>query len=174
MSIADSLFHLLTLPQWHALLRTASIGFAPVEAALGDPASGDATSIDRPLDLAAFQDHKATLPPYAPPSLTEEGFIHLSSREQVCGVANRFYQDQGDLILLEIDPQRLQADLRWEAPVHPDGSPPEPDAPQFPHLYGSLNLDAVIEWYNLPQRDGQFTLPATLLGADGGSLGHFN
>ena len=72
---------------------------------------------------------------YAPPSLEREGFIHLCTEAQLSGVVERFYRTQRDMILLTIDPNRLQAELRYE-----EGEPGE----AFPHLYGPLNLDAVI------------------------------
>jgi uncharacterized protein (DUF952 family) len=72
---------------------------------------------------------------YAPPSLEREGFIHLCTEAQLSGVVERFYQGQRDMLLLTIDPTRLHAELRYEES--------EPDE-AFPHLYGALNLDAVI------------------------------
>lgn len=144
--MTDWLFHLLTQEQWLALTGSLAI----------------AAKTETPIDRPSFHRHKTNLPPYAPPSLAQEGFIHLSTRSQVCGVADRFYQNQGDLILLAIDPHHLHSEIRWEAPAHPDGSPPEADAPLFPHLYGSLNWDAVIEVYDLPQHGGRFTLPPAL------------
>ncbi len=72
---------------------------------------------------------------YAPPSLEREGFIHLCTEVQLSGVVERFYRTQRDMLLLTIDPNRLQAELRYE-----EGEPGE----AFPHLYGPLNLDAVI------------------------------
>jgi uncharacterized protein (DUF952 family) len=67
----------------------------------------------------------------------EVGFIHCSCAHQVAGVANAFYADLQDLVLLVIDPTRLAARLRLE-PTVPGGEP-------FPHIYGPLNLDAVVE-----------------------------
>jgi uncharacterized protein (DUF952 family) len=76
---------------------------------------------------------------YRVASLEQEGFIHCSTTEQVAGVADRFYRGQTDLVLLHIDPQRLQAPLRYEAPAEaPAGNE------RFPHIYGPLNLDAVV------------------------------
>lgn len=74
--------------------------------------------------------------PYAPASLFDEGFIHLSATpEQVAWVANRFYADVLDLIALVIDEERLDAPVRWDETV--DG--------RFPHLYGPLNREAIVE-----------------------------
>lgn len=91
---------------------------------------------------------------YCPPSLTREGFIHASTRAQVAGSANRFFADQPNLLVLTIDPDRLDVPLRWEASPHS----PSP----FPHLYGPLPLDAVVAvdpW--LRAHDGRFD-PADL------------
>ena len=71
-------------------------------------------------------------------TLEEEGFIHASSPDQVQGVADRYYQDVTDeLVLLVIDPERLTSEVRWdESPTHGEA---------FPHIYGPLNPDAVVE-----------------------------
>jgi len=88
---------------------------------------------------------------YAAASLETEGFIHLSQPEQVAWVANQFYKGQPGLMLLCIDPTQLSAELRYdEVPGH--GT--------FPHLYGSLNLDAVTQVVPFePDTDGSFSLP---------------
>ena len=99
---------------------------------------------------------------YTPPSLHNEGFIHCSTWDQVLRVADAFYREVPDLLLLCIDPARLQADLRWEAPAHPDGHdrPPTNDDEQFPHIYGALNLDAVVQTLPLKKKaDGLHSLP---------------
>ena len=71
-------------------------------------------------------------------TLAEEGFIHASQAPQVAGTANRFYRDvPGDLVLLVIDPALLRAEIRYE-------DVPGAELP-FPHVYGPLNVDAVIE-----------------------------
>jgi uncharacterized protein (DUF952 family) len=80
-------------------------------------------------------------------------FHPLSRPEQVHLPANAVYSAQRDLVLLWVDPTRLQAELRYEAP--------EPGAPHFPHLYGPLNLDAVVAETRLERwKRGAFTLPA--------------
>lgn len=57
---------------------------------------------------------------YSAPSLEEEGFIHCSTMAQVFGVANAFYLDETDeVLLLELDSERIQAEVRYEAPNHP-------------------------------------------------------
>lgn len=80
-------------------------------------------------------------------SLENEGFIHFSKPEQVVDTANRYYAGRTDLLLLWVDPKKLAAELRWEQ-SHGDA---------YPHLYGPLNLDAVIAFSAFaPAPDGVF------------------
>jgi len=84
---------------------------------------------------------------YRPASLAVEGFIHASLSGQVLGVANRFYPSRQDLLLLWIDPQRLRPELRYEPA----------DGELFPHIYGALNLEAVLAVVSFqPDADGIF------------------
>lgn len=75
-----------------------------------------------------------------PESLSSAGFIHLSTPEQVHLPANRLYRGRVDLVLLHIDSGRLNAPLRWEP-----GVPTDPQSMLFPHLYGPLPVEAVID-----------------------------
>lgn len=74
---------------------------------------------------------------YEATSLSIEGFIHLSKKEQVEGVLQRYYQNVPELLLLHVDENKLVAELKYEL------SPSVNEL--FPHLYGQLNLDAVVE-----------------------------
>lgn len=95
---------------------------------------------------------------YRAPSLATHGFIHLSSAAQWLATANRFYRGQPDLLLLVIDPMRLTAEVRWE-----DGVPPAADGAQFPHLYGALEVAAVVAAVPLPvATDGTISQPPKL------------
>ena len=69
------------------------------------------------------------------PSLATEGFIHLSTKDQVAGVLQRYYQNQTDLLLLQVDESKLTAELKYE--IAPSVNE------LFPHLFGRLNLNAV-------------------------------
>jgi uncharacterized protein (DUF952 family) len=83
-------------------------------------------------------------------SLAEQGFIHTSQPAQVALVANAFYQGVPDLVLLTIDTERVGSPIRYE-PV------PGQDLP-YPHIYGPLNPDAVIEARPFPPGpDGTFS-----------------
>lgn len=91
---------------------------------------------------------------YRADSLDSEGFIHCSTPDQVLWVANTFYRDQCGLVLLRIDPDRLQSELRYDT---------IPDGRQFPHVYGEINLDAIVDVIDFPpESDGTFALSSTL------------
>ena len=67
--------------------------------------------------------------------LDQVGFIHLSWREQVAATHERFYADAESVVLLTIDAARLTAPLRADA---------IPSGELFPHLYGPLPMEAVV------------------------------
>lgn len=96
---------------------------------------------------------------YEAPSLAgSDGYIHLSTPEQVHIPANLLYAERTDLLLLCIDQKRLSAPIKWEA-----GFPEDPDSMLFPHLYGPLNLDAVFDVIAYrPAESGKFLPPPDL------------
>lgn len=69
----------------------------------------------------------------APASLAAEGFIHCSTAEQVAGVAGAFYREIPDLVLLHVDVAKVAPELRYEG-----------EGTGFPHIYGALDVAAVI------------------------------
>jgi len=97
---------------------------------------------------------------YRADSLDTEGFIHCSTQTQVVPVAEKYYQGQHGLVLLVIDPSLLSSGLKWEPP---SGGAPPPGVPEgelFPHVYGPINLDAVLKVFDLEANlDGQYSLP---------------
>ena len=95
---------------------------------------------------------------YAADSLAGQGFIHCSTVDQILRVANDFYTGQHGLVILVIDPDRLNPDLRWEPGV-------DIATQLFPHVYGPINLDAVVDVVDFePGPDGLFSLPYKLAG----------
>ena len=72
---------------------------------------------------------------YEHPSLAAEGFIHLSTADQLLPTTERHYAGVGGLILLEVNPDAVP-DLRWElAPSVGE---------DFPHSYTPIPVDAVV------------------------------
>ncbi|MEA5532526.1 DUF952 domain-containing protein [Crocosphaera sp. XPORK-15E] len=84
---------------------------------------------------------------YLTPSLEKEGFIHCSTIDQVMTIANSFYRDYNELIILKINPNQLSSTIQWEAPIHPNTNLAHniDNNEKFPHVYGTINLDAVVE-----------------------------
>ncbi len=110
------------------------------------------------MDAAIFhivpaRDWEQAAEPYAPASLETDGFIHCSAGEQVPRVAAALFAGRSDLLLVEIDPGRLEAPVRWED-CYGTGE-------EFPHIYGPLTRDAVIDTRPYrPDERGQFPDPA--------------
>ena len=81
-----------------------------------------------------------------------EGFIHCSTADQVIQVANIRFRGQTELVLLSIDTDRVTAEIIYENL--------EGGSQLFPHIYGELNIDAVVQVAEFePGADGHFTLP---------------
>jgi uncharacterized protein (DUF952 family) len=97
--------------------------------------------------------------PYLPAEYDAEGFVHCTAgRATMLAVANRFYRDApGDFVILAIDPQRLTAPLRWEAPSHPAPASGPSLAPTFPHIYGPIDRASILAVYPVERAaDGAF------------------
>ncbi|MBC8099929.1 MAG: DUF952 domain-containing protein [Armatimonadetes bacterium] len=99
---------------------------------------------------------------YQAESLVTQGFIHMSDVGQLLHVANAIYTGQSGLVILVVDIARVHVEIRYEAPdtsiaaEHTTGE-------RFPHVYGALNLDAVMTVVDFPpSADGSFKLPAGL------------
>jgi uncharacterized protein (DUF952 family) len=87
---------------------------------------------------------------YRAASLVHEGFIHCSFRHQVERVAANYYAGRSDLLLLEIDPDALEAEVLLEG-----------GAELFPHIYGSIQLAAVTRITPFePSSGGSFAFPS--------------
>ena len=72
---------------------------------------------------------------YFPASFDQERFIHCSTSEQVEGVLERYFQNQS-VLKLTIDAALL---------VHPPKFEWATSVNQlFPHIYGPINIEAVI------------------------------
>ncbi|SOD83843.1 DUF952 domain-containing protein [Streptomyces sp. Ag109_G2-15] len=73
-------------------------------------------------------------------TLQEEGFIHFSTREQLPRIAAFLYGDYegpDELVVLVVDPALLGVSLKYEA-MPPNGE-------EFPHVYGPVPVDAVVD-----------------------------
>lgn len=79
---------------------------------------------------------------YMPPSLGTEGFIHCSTDAQILTTAGRYFAGKQTLLALEIDPDSLDTELRWESSFQGD---------LFPHIYGPLNPQKIKHVHTLTE-----------------------
>jgi uncharacterized protein (DUF952 family) len=92
--------------------------------------------------------------PYRAASLSTEGFIHCSYRNQVEWAANRFYAAEPELLVLSLDPSRLTSPVRDEDPGNGE---------LFPHIYGPIQPEAVTAVDQMQHgTDGRWILPKNL------------
>lgn len=70
-----------------------------------------------------------------------DGFIHLSTAEQLAGTLAKHFAGQTHLVVLTVDSVALGSDLRWE---------PARGGALFPHCYGALPMTAVRAVRALP------------------------
>jgi uncharacterized protein (DUF952 family) len=64
----------------------------------------------------------------------QDGFIHLSSADQVAETLQKHFANQTGLVKLGIDAEALGATLRWET---------SRGGALFPHVYGEIPISAV-------------------------------
>jgi len=51
---------------------------------------------------------------YTPAAFDADGFIHLSSLDQIVDVANRYFRGQRSLVLVCVDPAAVEAPIKYE------------------------------------------------------------
>src|SRR5438270_4397383 len=74
---------------------------------------------------------------YQAESLASEGFIHCSFKDQLETVLKRYYSDRPEVIILEIDTDKLDSKLVVE---------PSTGGENYPHIYGPIDRDAIVGW----------------------------
>lgn len=72
---------------------------------------------------------------YRAKSLEVEGFIHCSFAGQLDGVIKRYYKGVKELVILEIDSDKLMSRVLREASTNNE---------IYPHVYGPINRDAIV------------------------------
>lgn len=83
-------------------------------------------------------------------SLIEEGFIHCSSLEQALKVAEKHFIHEEDVLLLTIDSSLVKAEIKYELASN---------GQEYPHVYGVINVEAIVEVSSFPKEKGEFILP---------------
>lgn len=72
---------------------------------------------------------------YEAESLRIEGFIHCSFERQLESVLKRYYQGIEEVLIMEIEPDKLTSRLVNE---------PSTNDEIYPHIYGAINRDAIV------------------------------
>jgi|SRR3989344_4048526 len=86
---------------------------------------------------------------YTPGSLTKEGFIHCSTKEQILATANRRFHGDTSLVILVINTDKVETKIVFE-----DTSG---RGEKHPHIYGKLSLSSIEHVLPLkPDNDGAF------------------
>ena len=69
--------------------------------------------------------------------MIDEGFIHASTEKQFPLIIPRLVNKGGGFMVLFIDTEKLKSEIKWEysSSLNQD----------FPHIYGEINMDAVIK-----------------------------
>ena len=84
-----------------------------------------------------------------------DGFIHLSTLEQLQGTLAKHFAGKAGLVLLQIPTDALRSALKWER---------SRGGALFPHLYADLPLRAVSRTFSMAMTEsGEHVLPS---GAD--------
>ncbi|MBA6365300.1 DUF952 domain-containing protein, partial [Colwellia sp. BRX8-8] len=66
-------------------------------------------------------------------SLTSEGFIHATPKSQLNRLANKYYKDKEQPLILIVDKELVIPEIKWEPA----------SGGLYPHIYGPLNINAV-------------------------------
>lgn len=88
---------------------------------------------------------------YKADSLQSEGFIHFSRPHQLLATAQRHFKDATDLVLLQVNQEKVSAPVKYEGE----------ESNKFPHVYGPLNLDAVVGVDAFARNGSDFLLPTS-------------
>ena len=85
-----------------------------------------------------------------------DGFIHLSTAQQLAGTLAFYFKDFDSLILLQINTQDFKDEIIFEKAVLAGDR-----SGKFPHLYGILKVEKIINKWEI-KRDA-FSLPDEII-----------
>ena len=86
----------------------------------------------------------------------KDGFVHLSTANQLALTVDLFFTHYNQLVLLQFDGTALNEGLIFEDSLFPDERPGS-----FPHLYGELPISRVLKRWCIER--GAFALPKEVL-----------
>jgi uncharacterized protein (DUF952 family) len=107
---------------------------------------------------------------YSPARLGEDGFVHCAGTPAVTlAVAADYFADlEQTLYVLVVDPAKLSATLRFEEPEPIPGGGVDHlnQAVTFPHIYGPIDREAIVEAAALVKSDGGYDWPERMSSLD--------
>ncbi len=100
---------------------------------------------------------------YIPALFEQDGFIHCTAEpDTLLAVANDYFSGiKEPVLVLVINLQHVEAEVKFEppAPIAGGGESHLQEGLLFPHIYGPLNLDAVIGVGVLEKTNAHFSWP---------------
>ncbi|WP_083690213.1 DUF952 domain-containing protein [Colwellia sp. UCD-KL20] len=94
-------------------------------------------------------DHAVNQGKLARDSIKTEGFIHASPKNQLTRIANKYYKETINPLILVVDKSKITAEVKWEPAT----------GGLYPHIYGVLNTEAIIEAKTIAlNKSGEFLL----------------
>lgn len=92
---------------------------------------------------------------YLPRDYEQEGFIHATKGDELLGkVADRVYKDyEGELFVLVVDEDKTTSPVKYEQAK---------DGLLYPHIYGPLNHDAIVDVRSMQRADGHWGIGASI------------
>lgn len=92
---------------------------------------------------------------YLPANFGTDGYIHCSYAYQLKGIANSKYRGRRDLVLVEIDPSKLNCPIVEENGME--------NGQGFPHIFGALPMSSVTSIRELAcSESGSIELPCNV------------
>lgn len=79
-----------------------------------------------------------------------DGYIHMSCVPELKETMDKWYADQDEVALLQVEAAKIEGDLKYE--VSRGGA-------EFPHLFAELPIDAVKHVWLVSPDAGVYTLP---------------
>ena len=84
---------------------------------------------------------------YTHQSLHSEGFIHCSTKEQLEDTANHYFGENDQVLVLFIDPSKLESEVVYETATR---------GGDYPHIYGPINISAIVRSKQYKRRGKKF------------------
>ncbi len=105
------------------------------------------------LTLAQWSDFQTTELFLGSEVDVEDGFIHLSRASQLTVTLNKWYADQVEVAILEVDAEKFDAGLKYEL---------SRGGQEFPHLFEALPISAVTRVWLASPKNAVYRLPRDL------------